>query len=293
LIGFDCSFHMAEEAKDASRVVPYALIIGYIVNVSVGFLALMICIYIIGPLPDALNNASTGYPVMNLVDDSTGHIGSAFFAAIIIICFMAGAIASLAAASRQLWAFARNGGVPFSRFFAPEHHLQYDIPLNAIFFSLAIPVIIALLNIASPNALGIILSIYNSALIASYAIVIFCTLLHRLRGRQLPKARYSLGKWGFLVNAIALIYISPIFVFSFFPSTPNPTAATMNWAIAMVGGITLFATIYYIFWGRRTYSPPTEYFIGLPETTTASSEGAEGDEYSGTKNAAKESVKEA
>jgi choline transport protein len=31
---------------------------------------------------------------------------------------MAG-VASLAAASRQLWAFARSGGVPFSRFFAP------------------------------------------------------------------------------------------------------------------------------------------------------------------------------
>jgi amino acid transporter len=38
---------------------------------------------------------------------------------VIIVCDMASAIASLAAASRQLWAFARSRGLPFSNFFAP------------------------------------------------------------------------------------------------------------------------------------------------------------------------------
>lgn len=98
---------------------------GKIVKLALHISTNVYSIYIVGPLPDALNNASTGYPVMNLVDDATGHIGSGFFSAIIIICFMAGAIASLAAASRQLWAFARNGGVPFSRFFAPVDTLSF------------------------------------------------------------------------------------------------------------------------------------------------------------------------
>jgi len=40
-------------------------------------------------------------------------------ATVLILNFTAGSIAALAAASRQLWAFARNGGVPFSTFFAP------------------------------------------------------------------------------------------------------------------------------------------------------------------------------
>jgi amino acid transporter len=99
---------------------------------------------------------------------------------------------------------------------------------------------------------------YNCALLASYAITIGCILLHRLQGRKLPHARYSLGKWGVLVNTIALIYIAPIFVFSFFPPVPNPTPALMNWGIAMVGGVALLATIYYIIWGRKTYTPPNE-----------------------------------
>jgi amino acid transporter len=39
--------------------------------------------------------------------------------AIVIINFTASAIANLATASRQLWAFARNRGVPFSAVLAP------------------------------------------------------------------------------------------------------------------------------------------------------------------------------
>ena len=56
-------------------------------------------------------------------------------------------------------------------------------------------VIMALINVGSAEALGIILSIFNSALLASYIITISCILLHRLQGRKLPNyARYTLGR---------------------------------------------------------------------------------------------------
>lgn len=32
----------------------------------------------------------------------------------------------------------------------------------------------------------------------------------------------------------------------------------MNWACAMVGGVALLATIYYVIWGRKVYAPPNE-----------------------------------
>jgi hypothetical protein len=49
----------------------------------------------------------------------------------------------------------------------------------------------------------------------------------------------------------------------------------MNWASAMVGGVALLATIYYIVWGRKTYTPPnetTEDFIERYEATSVSLE---------------------
>jgi amino acid transporter len=113
---------------------------------------------------------------------------------------------------------------------------------------------------------------------ASYTITIGCVLLRRLQGRRLPHARYSLGKWGSLVNILALIYIVPVFIFSFFPPAPKPTAGNMNWAIVMVGGVALLATIYYIIWGRKTYTPPKEtiedYMERYQGTTTSEKEGS-------------------
>jgi hypothetical protein len=140
---------------------------------------------------------------------------------------------------------------------------------------LIIPILIIIINVFSTEALGIILSMYNSALVASYMITISCVLLHRLQGNRLPQSRYSLGKWGGVVNCLALLYVTPIFVFSFFPAAPQPTAVTMNWAIALVGGIALLATIYYIIWARYTYSPPddtVEDYIQRFNATSASSE---------------------
>jgi amino acid transporter len=41
LLGFDCSVHMAEEAKDSSCSVPVTLLIGYTTNVVLGFFVIM------------------------------------------------------------------------------------------------------------------------------------------------------------------------------------------------------------------------------------------------------------
>jgi len=274
LIGFDCSVHMAEETKDSSRTVPITLLFGYTTNVFLGFFAIVSFIYTLGPLDVALNSP-TGYPFIDLFYSGTQSIAAAIvISSLIIILQTAGGIAALAAASRQLWSFARSGGVPFSRFFAPDH-LAYDIPLNAVLFSCTLSVLVALINIGSTEALGIILSIYNSALIASYLITIGCVLLHRLRGRRLPKSRYSLGRWGTLVNILALVFSFPIWVFSFFPAIANPTPALMNWAVMLVGGITFFATVYYVAYGRKVYDPPNltvEDYIERYEASSAPSE---------------------
>jgi Amino acid permease len=106
---------------------------------------------------------------------------------------------------------------------------------------------------------------------SSYTITIVCILVHRARGSQLVYHRFSLGKWGALVNSLALIYILPILVFSFFPTAPNPVPSTMNWAILMLGGPIVFATAYYWFEGRKVYTPPEgtldDYIKQYEETT--------------------------
>jgi amino acid transporter len=77
-------------------------------------------IYTIGPLTaDALAPA-TGYPIITLFFNATNsYAATNGLTAILILNFVAATISSLAAASRQLWAFARNKGLPFSGVLAP------------------------------------------------------------------------------------------------------------------------------------------------------------------------------
>jgi amino acid transporter len=120
LIGFDCSVHMSEETKDSSRTIPVTLLTGFGANAVLGFFVLMSCIYTIGPLETALFESATGYPFIDMFYQATGSLAATdVMTTIVIINFTASAIAVMATASRQLWAFARNGGVPFSRFLAP------------------------------------------------------------------------------------------------------------------------------------------------------------------------------
>jgi amino acid transporter len=136
--------------------------------------------------------------------------------------------------------------------------LPKDIPLHALFVSLCFTICLSFINIGSSAALNAIFALNTGSLITSYLITIGSTILHRLRGKTLPHARFSLGKWGLPINITAVCYLVPVFVFSFFPAGPKPTPVTMNWGIVMYGGVIILCTLYYVFQGRKTYSPPTE-----------------------------------
>jgi amino acid transporter len=122
--------------------------------------------------------------------------------------------------------------------------------------SLVITALLSLINIGSTVALNAINSLTISALLSSYIITIGCILAKRLRGESLPPSRWSLGRWGMVINIGALCFLAPLFVFVFFPLATPVKATTMNWSIVMYGGIIGLATLYYLVWGRKLYIPP-------------------------------------
>lgn len=81
-----------------------------------GFLiALLFCL---GNLQETLNTP-TGYPIIAIFQQATGSnaAATAMEAGLIVIAFASG-FALLASVSRLTFAFARDGGLPFSKFFA-------------------------------------------------------------------------------------------------------------------------------------------------------------------------------
>lgn len=122
--------------------------------------------------------------------------------------------------------------------------------------SLLVTSLLSLINIGSYVALNAILSLTAVSLLTSYIIVIGCLVLKRLRGQPIPPRRWNLGKLGLPINIAALCFLTPIYVFAFFPIAIPVVPATMNWAIVMYAGIMGFATVYYFVHGHKVYLAP-------------------------------------
>lgn len=251
----DAGAHMAEELKDAGSVLPRAMVWSTATNAFFGLVMIITFCFCIGDIETVLDSP-TGYPIIQVLYNSTGsYAATVVMTVLLLMLSLVGTITCVAATSRQMWAFARDRGFPFSSYI--EHVKPgWDIPVNAIVTVFGISIALTCLNFGSDVALGAILSVSNAALLFSYICSIGCVRLKRLRGQPLLPRRWSLGKFGGPVNDGALLFLVISFVLSFFPISPNPDPADMNWAILLFGAVIVFATVYYHLSGKRHYVPP-------------------------------------
>jgi choline transport protein len=121
LIGSDAATHMSEEVKDASRVLPLAMFTAITFNGILGFIMLITMCYCLGDLNAVFESPVTaiGVPFIQVFANGVkSNAGASVMTAILIVLGTFGAITNGASASRQLFAFARDHGVPFSGFFS-------------------------------------------------------------------------------------------------------------------------------------------------------------------------------
>ena len=148
-------------------------------------------------------------------------------------------------------------GLPFQSFFSKVHVLEETpIPINAMIASLFICFVLALLNLGGTATFNSIMGLVTGAVSLTYGLSIGCVLWRRLLGAPLPHARWSLGRFGIVINAFAVAYELLTTTISFFPLTADVTAKSMNWGIAMFGGVALICIINYAITGRKIYKGP-------------------------------------
>ncbi|MCJ1292409.1 hypothetical protein MMC34_003959 [Xylographa carneopallida] len=255
LTGVDSAVHMSEETRDASIILPRAIIWSVVINGFAGlFMTITFC-FTFGNAADILTSP-TGFPFLQVFYNVTNsQVGTVLMASILIVNLTSCTISSIASASRQLWSFARDKGIPCSNFVAYVKP-GWNIPLNAVLISLAFTVLLSLINIGSTVAFNAIAALAVAALTSSYQISLACLIAKRLRGDTLPARRWSLGRYGMCINCVALGFLFVVWFFSFWPESAVVTPVTMNWNIVMYGGVVTFATVYYILIGRHYYNGP-------------------------------------
>ncbi|KAK2731832.1 hypothetical protein FQN57_003081, partial [Myotisia sp. PD_48] len=255
MIGFDCAVHMSEEIKDASMTLPNAIMSSVAVNFVLGLVIFTTVCFTIGDVESILKTR-TGIPFIQIFYNTTeNHAATNAMATLVILALVASTITEVATASRQIWSFARDRGLPFSKTLSKVTP-GWNIPLNSVLISLVVTVLLSLINIGSTAALNAITSLTITSLMSAYLISIGCLLYKRIVGEPLPPRRWSLGRWGGAINAAAMLFLIPIFIFAFFPASKVVTPVTMNWSIVIYLGIICFATGYYFAVGKFNYVPP-------------------------------------
>jgi len=113
-LGGDSAVHMSEEIQGAAIVVPRALLFTVFINGSLAFAMITALMFCLTDLPSALGAAETMfYPFLQIAYSALGsRVGACLMAGIILVLAIAGSVSVYASASRMLWSFSRDKGLP-------------------------------------------------------------------------------------------------------------------------------------------------------------------------------------
>lgn len=118
---------MSEEVKGASINVARSMVFSVILNGVLAFGMLLAVLFCAGDIKSLLG--ATGYPFITIFASGVGsNSGASAMASLPLILTGLAAIGNMAAASRMMWAFARNEGLPGWRFLSRVclHGLHLD-----------------------------------------------------------------------------------------------------------------------------------------------------------------------
>jgi choline transport protein len=230
----------------------------FVMNVAMGIVTLITMLFCIGSLDDALA-AETPYLQLFL---NTGSNAVAYVLCILLlILIFSGNITALATTSREVFAFSRDRGFPFSRWLS-RIEKKRNIPFNSVYAVSFWTAVLCVINIGSTTAFNIIISLTLLALMSTYMLSIGCVALKRIRGERLPPARWSLGRYGLVINVFAFFYCGFGVVFSCFPSTLPVDTSTANWAPAVWAGVIALSVMTYWLHGKKHFTAPVVFVEG-------------------------------
>lgn len=105
---------IAEEIKDASKTLPRAISWAVILNATLGFIMVLTLCFTLGDATQIIETP-TGYPFIQVFYNTTqSYSATNVMVTVLIVTLTSSAISEVATASRQLWSFARDNGLPFS-----------------------------------------------------------------------------------------------------------------------------------------------------------------------------------
>jgi urea carboxylase system permease len=205
MYGFDTAGTLAEETNDPRKHAPPAIIRAIAAAATVGGLVILLGIMSNKNIADKnIGLLGLPYVIKNAFGNTTGNVFLADTALAIFVCCLAVQTATI----RMLFSMARDGRLPFgSQVARVSGHRK--VPIVPALVTGILTLVLLAINVGNQSAFYVLTSLAIIMFYLAYLGVTLPMLIRRLRGTW-PKPDhgpyFSLGRWGLLVNILAVAY---------------------------------------------------------------------------------------
>lgn len=254
LTGYDATAHMVEEIDNAAVEAPKILVYCVGIGMFTGFIFLMCLLFVAGDAQKVINSPLG--PLCQILYTATGSKAGAVCLQIFpLMCLLFAGISIMTTSSRMTYAFARDGGLPFSKLWSRVHP-KLDVPLEALGLTNLVVVVFGCIFLGSSSAFNAIISASVVALGLTYGIPVAVSVL---RGRKmLPHNRaFKMPEpLAWTANLIGVAYTILTTVLFVFPPVLPVTGPNMNYCIVAFAVVVIISMIQWIVDGRKNYTGP-------------------------------------
>jgi len=201
--GFEACGDVAEEVSNPARRIPRAMIM----TILVGMVSALFSFggYVLAaPNLEDIVAGKVADPIPAILEATLGTVGAKFFLVIAITAFISCVLSLQAAASRLLYAFARDGMLPGSAWLSKVSE-KNKVPTNALIVACTVPAMICFLIFLNGNILVPVTAFAILGIYVSFQMVVLGALRQRFRGWK-PAGPFNLKGFGAVVNVLALAY---------------------------------------------------------------------------------------
>jgi amino acid transporter len=246
--GYDASAHVAEETVLARLNSAWGVFLSVAVSAVVGYIMLLILTWTI-PNGDVAATANDAYPVLQIVYGNLSAFFANLIAVIIGVAMWLCGSASITSMARMWYAFARDDGMPGSGLIKRVSP-RYRTPV----WSIVITSVLAVLICIYAAAYFVVTSISTITLYLAYMFPIYLNWRNKRRRQgeyATPEtAPWSLGRWGSVINVIAIVWV--LFLTVIFSLPPNELVL---WTMLI---LTIVLVVYWQIYAKRHFNGPTK-----------------------------------
>jgi len=270
IYGFDTASTLAEETRDPRRAAPKAVlyaVVGAFIIGGVFLLGTLVAIPAhLGVKGAMAANGGLGLGPAQIIEANFSSAFATIYLLVVSAAIFVCCLSIMAATIRLCFGMSRDNTLPISKVLS-----KVSPKLHTPVWTCIVIAVIAAIPFLQYSGAGIIAIAATGTIYISYFLGNIIILRARARGWPRTAAPFRLGRWGMLVNILALIYGGAMIINFAWPRAasnpkPNQTGGLLDFHISFLNGIPILWTvfvfivvigvIYYLAAGRRKEFAP-------------------------------------